>query len=556
MLREARIKSRDPAQTAAKAENAVLPAPVGGWSSDASIALENPSAAEVMENFFPTTKGVRARGGARRFATTGLTAIQDCLVYVGTNSEKLFAAANGKLYDVTSVINPYDVPPAVVTGQTSNEYSYVNFATAGGDFMLCFNGTDLHRVYDGATWTANTPAITGVSSANINQVAVHANRVWMVQKDSKVAWYLPIDSVGGVAISFALTGVFKRGGKLLFISTWSQDAGDGSSDRCVFVSDQGEVAVYGGDYPGGTWKIFGRYDIARPMGRFAFQRVGGDLLILTLNGIVPMSEVVSKDPAALTTTAITKYIEPDWKELTEQFADRNWRFMKWDQRNLGIISIPSNTTQVTGSSVWGESFVWGLSPWGSGWTIEVPIGVPTCFAVNLKTGRWAKITGWDCRSMAIFKDEFVFGTSSGAMLYGDKGGNDDGNSYECRLAYWPSRFDYVGEKQFLQARSVFEHSTSFNPKISISVNNKITWSSQPGPPSEDNTSSLWDSGLWDVAVFDAKGEKRVRTEKWVSLGRRGHVGALMLQMTFNNSTTPDVEYTDTIITYEKAALVT
>ena len=555
MLREARVQSRPPVQTAKRHKEVVLPTPVGGWSSSASIAKENENQAEVMENFIPTSKGIRAKGGSQRQATTGLFAVKDLLVYHGTTSEECFAASDGNVYNNTAPVSPTTVITPAVTGQTSDEYGQVTMAIAGNQFLLAFNGTDPHLVYDGAAWAVNTPAITGVSSADINQAWVHANRIWMVEKDSQTAWYLPVDSIGGLASDFAVP--FKRGGKLLAGATWSSDSGAGSDDRCVFWSDKGEVAVYGGDYPGGPvgFTLFGVYEMAEPMGRFAYDKVGGDLLFVTRNGIVPLTEVTQKDPAALTTTAITRNIEPDWKLLTEQFPDRNWRFIKWEQRNLGIIAVPSNSAQVSGSSLWGSTFIWGITPWGSGWTIEAPVGTPLCFVVNLQTGAWAKITGWDCRSMAVFNGEFMFGTSSGAVMFGDKGGNDAGRPYECRLAYWPSRFGYVGEKQFLQLAGVFEHSTSFNPKFSISTNNKLTWAASPSPPPDDNTSSTWDSGTWDNAVFDAKGEKRVRYEKFVSLNRRGRVGAVMLQMTFNNATTPDVHFTDALVTYEEAGVV-
>lgn len=555
MLREARAESRPVMQTAKRLKEAVMPAPVGGWSSDFSIARENENFAEVAENMIATSKGWRPKGGSQRQATTGLFAVSDFLIYNGATGSECFAASNGKIYNNTAPSSPTNALTPVVSGQTSDEYGQVTMAIAGNQFLLAFNGTNPHLVYDGTTWAVNTPAITGVSSTNINQAWVHGNRIWMVEKDTQTAWYLPVDSIGGLAQDFAVS--FSEGGKLLFGSTMSNDSGAGSDDRNVFVSDKGQVRVFTGDYPGGPigWQLFGEYKIAEPMGRFAYQKVGGDLLIVTRNGIAPLSEVMQKDPAALTTTAITKNIEPDWKALTELFPDRNWRFLKWDNRNLGIVAIPSNSTQVSGSSTWGQTFIWGEVPWGGGWTIETPIGVPTCFVVNLHSGAWSKITGWDCRSMTVFDGDFLFGTSSGAIMYGDKGGNDAGKPYECRLAYWPSRFGGAAEKQFLQISAAFEHTTSFNPRISISTNNRISWGPSPPPPPEDNTDSAWDAGTWDNAVFDARSEKRVRYIKWQSLNKRGRVGAVTLQMTFNNLTTPDVLFTDAVMTYEDAGLV-
>ena len=47
-----------------------------------------------------------------------------------------------------------------------------------------------------------------------------------------------------------LSGASTKGGKLLFGATWSIDAGDGTDDKCVFVTDNGEVLVFTGSDPG------------------------------------------------------------------------------------------------------------------------------------------------------------------------------------------------------------------------------------------------------------------------------------------------------------------
>src|SRR3546814_8798766 len=76
---------------------------------------------------------------------------------------------------------------------------------------------------------------------------------------------LPIyaDSIGGPAEPFPLGGVFGLGGSLLFGSAWSIDSSSdsGLSEQNIFVSTEGEVAVYQGSDPGeaATWsKEIGR----------------------------------------------------------------------------------------------------------------------------------------------------------------------------------------------------------------------------------------------------------------------------------------------------------
>ena len=79
------------------------------------------------------------------------------------------------------------------------------------------------------------------------------------------AWCLPLNAVGGELIYIPLSGAAKRGGSLLFGASWSIDAGDGIDDKCIFVTDQGEVLVFTGTDPTSStnWRQEGRYDISQ-----------------------------------------------------------------------------------------------------------------------------------------------------------------------------------------------------------------------------------------------------------------------------------------------------
>ena len=49
-------------------------------------------------------------------------------------------------------------------------------------------------------------AITGVSTKNIINVNIFKNRIWLVQKNSLSAWYLPALAIQGAAVEFPLSG--------------------------------------------------------------------------------------------------------------------------------------------------------------------------------------------------------------------------------------------------------------------------------------------------------------------------------------------------------------
>ena len=93
-----------------------------------------------------------------------------------------------------------------------------------------------------------------------------------------------------------LAGAANKGGKLLFGATWSIDAGDGIDDKCVFVTDLGEVLIFTGSNPSdaANWRQEGRYQIGAPLGMNAHMLLGGDLLIATVDGIVPVSQAIQQ----------------------------------------------------------------------------------------------------------------------------------------------------------------------------------------------------------------------------------------------------------------------
>jgi hypothetical protein len=51
-------------------------------------------------------------------------------------------------------------------------------------------------------------------------------------------------AIAGTLQLIPLSGAATKGGKLLFCATWSIDAGDGIDDKCVFITDQGEVLIF------------------------------------------------------------------------------------------------------------------------------------------------------------------------------------------------------------------------------------------------------------------------------------------------------------------------
>ena len=110
------------------------------------------------------------------------------------------------------------------------------------------------------------------------------------------------------------------------------NAGDGLGEKCVFVTTEGELLVFTGTDPTSVtnWRQEGRYDISRPLGKNAHQQLAGDVLILTVDGVVPLSAAIQKDVSALSLAAITLPHRADVDARAE-----SQRRLSMDDRQMG-----------------------------------------------------------------------------------------------------------------------------------------------------------------------------------------------------------------------------
>lgn len=516
------------ARARSRAKPYAFPAPTRGWIANENLMLSGAAGALVLENFTPTSTGIRPRAGKERWATiTG--AAQSLFTYVSGPTKELFVSNETKIFEITTVVDPLVEPAsAAVTGQTSGYYSTAQFTTSGGSFLYAVNGTDDPQLYNGTTWQAmngaSVPTLTGASG--LAQVWKYRNRLFFVN-GTMSAYYLAINAIGGALTAIPLSGVFQRGGSIMFGATWSLDAGDGIDDKCVFVTTEGEVAVFEGSDPSVStdWNLVGRYDIPKPLGKNAFMSVGGDLLIEAEDGIVPISQVIEKDPAALSLSAVTRSIEPEWRREVLSRRTLPWEMKKWPTRTIAIISLPTTGTQ--------DAY---------------------CFIVNLQTGAWAKYTGWDVRCLALHDDQIYFGGNDGKIFQAEVGGNDDGIPYVATFVGLPDQLGSPGaHKVFHAARSIFRTSTAVNPKVSASVNYKINLPSAPSSIPEFSVDE-WDVGLWDVGLWD-QSTATLAFSKWQSLGRSGYAISPQLQMTYGVTPPPRTELISIDILFENGGVM-
>jgi hypothetical protein len=569
-----------------------LPAPVKGIVENAPIALADPLAAEHVENFLPTERGFKARGGISRAAY--VTDAVKTLFNFKAVSEDFFAATQDAIYEISS-LNPATAPAPAVSGMTSGDWSVQQIGVSGGDYLMAVNGADLGHIYDGSTWTpwtdeavnqlsydglttdfaigetvtggtsgasaeiigvvqstANTgilklgavtsgpfqddEAITsaggaavangansaassitlaGVASSALSHVWLYKSRLFFIEKDTLTAWYLPSAVVGGTAADISLAGVFRRGGTLLMGATWSLDSGDGIDDKCVFVSTEGEVAVYAGDDPSdaNAWALEGRYDIGKPLAKRAVMRAGGDVLIATDDGIVPLSQVVQKDPAALSLAAVTRTIRDTWREeISRDTAGAE--LWKWTGENLGLVVLPQASRMLT---------------------------------VNLQTGAWAEQSGWFGDCAGEFNGAIYVGREDGRVYKINDTGTDDGAAFVCKLCYsFLDGGDAATYKVVNLARAAWFAIGAFAYRLGVATDYKVTFPAAPSAvdPNLAVSTDVWGTGEWGGATWGGTTSDPPvgRQDQWRAVSGSGFALAPTVVLTSGSAEKLNVEF--------------
>ena len=474
-----------------------LPSPVGGWNARDSLTAMQPSDAVIMQNWFPATTECTVRGGYRKWATGLPGQVETLMAYAGSSSNKLFAISNGNVYDVTS---GGAVGAAVVSGLSNSRWGYCNIATAGGNFLSMANGVDAPRNYNGSTWS--TPSITGVTATNLKNPILYAERQFFIEKNTLKTWYLPVDSIAGAVNPIDISSLATKGGYVVAHGTWTIDAGNGVNDHYVIVTSRGQVVVYQGSDPSSTttWAMVGVWDLGAPVGDKALYKYAGDMLLISQDGVVPMSAALQSsrvNPKVAITDKIQYAIS---SAVTEYGANYGWQLMYVPIINQLWLNVPVST----GSS-------------------------QQQYAMNTITGSWCNYTGWSANCFELYQDQPYFGGNGyvGQAWYGT---SDDGNNINALSLQAFNNFNNAGTlKRFTMARPIFRSDGQPTVKVNINVDFNInapitTLSYVP------NSYGAWDSATWDTGTWG--GDLNV-FQQWQGLNGVGYYGAPIVQSASN-----------------------
>lgn len=466
-----------------------LPAPIGGWNARDSIAMMPETDAVILTNLFPNTTGVALRNGSVNWATGLGNQVNSIMGYnPASGTRKLFAAAGGSVFDVTS---SGAVGAPAIGSLSGDKWIHANFATSAGPFLLMVNGIDGYYVYNGTTWQSVTSgsspiSITGVNPNNLTHVCGFASRVWFIEKSSLHAWYLPVGQVGGAATQFDFSPIFLRGGSLVAMGVWTVDGGYGMQDYAVWVTSEGEVAVYQGTDPSSasTWQKVGVYQLGTPMGNKCFLKYGGDLLYIGKDGIGPISDLLASTRVN-TEKNLSYKIQGAISAATSTYASNyGWQMMLHPLQNQLYLNVP------------------------------VSVGQQQQYVMNTITGAWCNFSGWPANCWERQNDVIYYGGNGVVVQAWSSALDDNGAQINGEGLQAFSYLDSPQEKQITMARPIIQ--SSGNPGVLLGLNVDFDVTAPVGVPSfSPTTYALWDQARWDVGIWGS--DQSIKKDwQWVS----------------------------------------
>lgn len=453
-----------------------MEAPTGGLNTRDSLDSMPPEDAILMVNWVPETGFVRSRKGYVPYAELLGGPVESMASFVDGTNSILFACVDGNILDITDPANVLTVG----SGYASDRWSVQQF----GSKMIFMNGVDTPQVYDGDLGTIGDIVITtGPSTiSDIFTGTIFKGRMIYAVVDSDSMWYSQAGSYQGDLTEFPLATIFKDGGNLQHVITWSRDAGSGMDDFLVLQSTTGETLVYQGDNPDDImgWELVQSYRLSEPIGiKRSTSRMASRHVLITSDGYLDLED--SMKGFVSDYNAMSNKIARTVKDAVINYGQNfGWQVVFYPEGNYLLFNVPVETNAQYQQHV-----------------------------MNTRNGNWTTFEGWDSTVFVVHENALYFGTPDGKVRFADFGPNDGGVPIQCSAI---PAYSYFGNKQNKKLLTAITLITNHPVPQNISVNGF-------GDFKEPNLENLiitdlplgdsWDVAEWDLTSWASSGNTEV-----------------------------------------------
>ena len=359
------------------------------------------------------------------------------------------------------------------------------------------------------TTISGTNTITGLAlvPSNLITVTIFQQRVWYIEANTMNCWYGAVSAYQGTLTLLPLGQVFKKGGCLVQMATWTIDNVDGINDYAAFITSEGEVAVYQGYDPSSiaTWSLVGTFNVGLPIGTRCIVKFGSDVLVICDDGLEPLSKMLLTDrsqPDAILTNKIINAINQDVQSYGSNFG---WQVVEYPLGQKLILNVP----EVVDVS----SHQWVMN-------------------TTSTSNAWTKFTGWNAFCWEIQDDSLFFGGLN-AVYQADTGTSDSNTpiTVDCKQAF--SYFDYQQQKTFMMARPVFRAATNIGtPTILLNIDYDDVIN--PAPLYNNGSRAPWNTSPWNTTPWGGS-SANLTIKNWNGVSGIGYTAAGRLTFQLINS---------------------
>jgi len=361
-----------------RAQGTTLPSPMRGVNATRVLTQMEAQEAIFMINILPEDFGCEVRDGYAEWANgwTG-TPARTVITFEGNSNaeDRLWVANSEGIWDVTVEGTTAPTKDVAFPSPSNNAgiCSYVNYGNDAGDrFLLLCDGENGYYVWTQTTdtWDKITVGggggITGADPALFNFVMIWKQRVWFIERDTAVAYFTSkSESFLGAVNPFNFGDQFRFGGPLVSLHNWTLDGGAGIDDQLVGVSGAGDVIIFKGTDPTSSadFQLVGSWYVGRvPKGNRIASEFSGELYILSVQGLLPLSLLLNGSGVDKPETYVTKKIAPYIRAIMDDTLNEfGWHIHIHPKQSLLFVNSPPRLSK----GQFAFTLYFGTMAWGT-----------------------------------------------------------------------------------------------------------------------------------------------------------------------------------------------
>lgn len=340
---------------------------------------------------------------------------------------------------------------------------------------------------------------------DLSIVVAHQNRLFFADEANLAIYYLPLQQRYGELSVLPLNAIFKKGGTIRAMNTWTVAAGGTSMrDSLVIFTSNGEAAIYSGVDPDSDFSLEGVFRYDAPLSKWCTANYGGELYTLIPTGLTPMSAVLKSGREGV------------------EAADRN-------VTNIFL----RNSINYRANAGW-EIF---LNPNSGRMFCNIPVGgnVYRQMVRGMANPAWCEFRNVPARCWS-WQDPYVYHADDFGNVYEMHPAiqSDDGKPIYIDVQMAWSQFKTPAIKHFKMVLPYIITDGYPTPAIDV----KVDFDSTPPQNVPDITVAAPGQATWNVTAWNSKpwvsGTRN--WSNWTGVGSMGRVGAIrMTAAVFNCS---------------------